>query len=80
MTGIEHGLVGYPGQPGVDRLVQRLGITAGQIRPPTPVEEEGVAGDQSTADQKALAPGSVPRRVDQGDGHRSDVDLSLIHI
>jgi len=41
---------------------------AGEVGPPAPVQEQGVAGDETTVDEEALAAGRVARCVDQGDG------------
>ena len=66
MAGVEHGVVGHPGQAGGERLVERLGIAAGEVGPAASVEEQGVPGDEPAVDQEALAARRVARGVDAG--------------
>src|SRR5690606_23023179 len=51
----QQGVVGHSGEGAGQRVVQRLGVAAGQVGTAAPIEEERVAGHQAVVDVEALA-------------------------
>ena len=66
MAGVEHDVVGDVAE--ASQAVAHLGVIGpGEIGASTPIEEQGVAGDEPAVDQEALAAGGVAGRVHEGD-------------
>ena len=64
---VEDDVVGQGGERPGEGLVHLLRVAAREVDAAAAVDEQGVAGDEAVADEKALAAGRVTRGVDECD-------------